>query len=134
MLIKYFFFNLSRHQTQSTTNTKIQATSKDLKRLTVVVRHGDKLQRLQVEKLTEEFRNVVEYYSRSQKVCLHMFTHTTILIEYAHLSFKRTRRTFPKNIDHFRVYLKHDMRNKTHCIIIRDFIFKPSYSYLLCEQ
>lgn len=55
------------HQIQSTTNSKIQATSKDLQRLTVVVRHGDKHQRLQVEKLTSEFRDVVEHYSRSQK-------------------------------------------------------------------
>jgi len=55
------------HQIQSTTNGKIQTTSKDLQRLTVVVRHGDKQQRLQVEKLTSDFKNVVEMYSTSQK-------------------------------------------------------------------
>ncbi|KAG4065321.1 hypothetical protein HA402_012763 [Bradysia odoriphaga] len=55
------------HQIQSTTNGKIQTTSKDLQRLTVVVRHGDKQQRLQVEKLTSDFKNVVEMYSSSQK-------------------------------------------------------------------
>lgn len=65
LLIIFFF----RHQIQTTTNIKIQTTSKDLQRLTVVVRHGDKQQRLQVEKLTSDFRNVVEYYSKSQKVC-----------------------------------------------------------------
>lgn len=54
---------------QSTTNSKILATSKDLQRLTVVVRHGDKQQKLQVEKLTSDFRNVVEAYSTSQQVC-----------------------------------------------------------------
>lgn len=58
-----------RHQIQSTTNVKIQTTSKDLQRLTVVVRHGFKQQRLQVEKLTSDFKNVVEMYSSSQKVC-----------------------------------------------------------------
>jgi len=55
------------HQIQSTTNLKIQTTSKDLQRLTVVVRHGDKQQKLQVEKLTSDFRNVVETYSASQQ-------------------------------------------------------------------
>lgn len=66
---KYCLSIFFRHQIQTTTNIKIQTTSKDLQRLTVVVRHGDKQQRLQVEKLTSDFRNVVEYYSKSQKVC-----------------------------------------------------------------
>ena len=35
----------------------------------MVVRHGDKQQKLQVEKLTSDFRNVVEAYSTSQQVC-----------------------------------------------------------------
>lgn len=73
----YFYFFLNRHQIQSTTNAKIQTTSKDLQRLTVVVRHGDKQQRLQVEKLTSDFRNVVEFYSKSQKV-----TNRTIIFLY----------------------------------------------------
>lgn len=34
----------------------------------MVVRHGDKQQKLQVEKLTSDFRKVVEIYSASQQV------------------------------------------------------------------
>lgn len=44
-------------------------TNKDLQRLTVVVRRGDKQQKLQVEKLTSDFRDIVERYSTSQQVC-----------------------------------------------------------------
>lgn len=41
-----------------------------MQRLTVVVRHGDKQQKLQVEKLTSDFRKIVEIYSASQQVCV----------------------------------------------------------------
>lgn len=36
----------------------------------MVVRHGDKQQKLQVEKLTSDFRKIVEIYSASQQVCM----------------------------------------------------------------
>ncbi|XP_055923944.1 syntaxin-12 [Eupeodes corollae] len=55
------------HHLQSQTNIRIQTTSKDLQRLTAVVRHADKQQKLKQEKLTNEFRQVVEKYSESQQ-------------------------------------------------------------------
>lgn len=55
------------HHLQSQTNIRIQTTSKDLQRLTAVVRHADKKQKLKQEKLTNEFRQVVEKYSESQQ-------------------------------------------------------------------
>lgn len=57
-----------RHQIQASTNEKVLATKKDLQRLTVVVRHGDKQQKLQVERLTSDFQKVVEMYSACQQV------------------------------------------------------------------
>lgn len=54
-------------QLQVTTNQVITITSKDLHRLTAVVRRGDKQQKLQVEKLTSDFKMVVEKYSASQQ-------------------------------------------------------------------
>lgn len=55
-------------QLQVTTNQIITITSKDLHRLTAVVRRGgDKQQKLQVEKLTSDFKMVVEKYSLSQQ-------------------------------------------------------------------
>lgn len=59
--------NFPAHKVRSETNKKIQATSKDLQRLTSLVRRGDKQQKLQVEKLTSDFRTVVEKYSASEK-------------------------------------------------------------------
>lgn len=70
-LFPQFFFScvaFSRHQIQMTTNEKVLATKKDLQRLTVVVRHGDKQQKLQVERLTSDFQKVVEIYSACQQV------------------------------------------------------------------
>lgn len=57
-----------RHQIQTATNEKVLATKKDLQRLTVVVRHGDKQQKLQVERLTSDFQKIVEIYSACQQV------------------------------------------------------------------
>lgn len=56
------------HDIQTGTNQRISSTSKDLQRLTVVVRRGDKQQKLQVEKLTSDFTHVVQMYSKSQQV------------------------------------------------------------------
>ncbi|KAH8256085.1 syntaxin-12 [Drosophila bipectinata] len=55
------------HSINMKTNARIQTTSQDLQRLQAVVRHGDKQQRLQLEKLTQEFQGVVEKYSSTQK-------------------------------------------------------------------
>uniref|UniRef100_A0A182M4P8 t-SNARE coiled-coil homology domain-containing protein n=1 Tax=Anopheles culicifacies TaxID=139723 RepID=A0A182M4P8_9DIPT len=52
---------------QTGTNQRIATTTKDLQRLTVVVRGGDKQQKLQVEKLTSDFKQVVQFYSKSQQ-------------------------------------------------------------------
>ncbi|XP_055594285.1 syntaxin-7 [Uranotaenia lowii] len=56
------------HDIQTGTNQRISTTSKDLQRLTVVVRGGDKQQKLQVEKLTSDFTHVVQMYSKSQQI------------------------------------------------------------------
>lgn len=53
---------------QASSNAKIETTKEDLKRLTAVVRHGEKQQKLQVEKLTSDFCKIVEMYSTSQQV------------------------------------------------------------------
>lgn len=64
----FHVFFLFRHQIQTATNEKVLATKKDLQRLTVVVRHGDKQQKLQVERLTSDFQKIVEIYSACQQV------------------------------------------------------------------
>uniref|UniRef100_U5EIB6 Putative snare protein pep12/vam3/syntaxin 7/syntaxin 17 n=1 Tax=Corethrella appendiculata TaxID=1370023 RepID=U5EIB6_9DIPT len=56
------------HAVQTTTNQKITTTTKDLHRLSQIVRHGDNIQKLQVERLTADFKYVVEIYSKSQQV------------------------------------------------------------------
>lgn len=55
------------HVTQLSTNQIIAQTTKDLHRLTVVVRKGDKQQKLQVDKLTSRFKEAVQTYSAKQK-------------------------------------------------------------------
>lgn len=56
------------HTLQMNTNQKVTETSKDLKRLSALVRGGDKQQKLEVDRLTYEFKTIVEKYSRSQQV------------------------------------------------------------------
>ncbi|XP_058834040.1 syntaxin-12-like [Topomyia yanbarensis] len=56
------------HEIQTGTNQRISTTSKDLQRLTIVVRRGDKQQKLQVEKLTSDFTHVVQMYYKNQQV------------------------------------------------------------------
>lgn len=64
------------HVTQLSCNQIVSQTAKDLQRLTVVVRKGDKQQKLQAEKLTGDFRDAVQCYSRLQKqVAEKMKTH-----------------------------------------------------------
>ncbi|KZC03865.1 PREDICTED: syntaxin-12 [Dufourea novaeangliae] len=53
--------------TQLSTNQVVAQTSKDIARLTVLMRRGDKQQKLQIEKLTTDFKDAVERYSEMQK-------------------------------------------------------------------
>ncbi|XP_029048052.1 syntaxin-12 isoform X1 [Osmia bicornis bicornis] len=55
------------HVTQLSTNQIITQTSKDIARLTVLMRRGDKQQKLQIEKLTTDFKDAVQRYSDMQK-------------------------------------------------------------------
>jgi len=68
----YIFFSflshLSRHVTQLSTNQVVTQTSKDIARLTVLMRRGDKQQKLQIEKLTTDFKDALQRYSDMQKV------------------------------------------------------------------
>lgn len=54
--------------TQQTTNQTVTQTSKDIARLTVLMRGGDKQQKLQIEKLTNDFKDAVQKYSDMQRV------------------------------------------------------------------
>ncbi|KAJ2954647.1 hypothetical protein O0L34_g2942 [Tuta absoluta] len=55
------------HDTQQTVNGSVSATARDIQRLGVVVRRGDKPQKLQVERLTQAFRDALAKYSAVQK-------------------------------------------------------------------
>ncbi|XP_044011603.1 syntaxin-12 [Aphidius gifuensis] len=55
------------HVTQTTTNSVVTPTSKDIARLTVLMRRGDKQQKLQIEKLTADFKDALSRYSDMQK-------------------------------------------------------------------
>lgn len=55
------------HLTQTTTNSVVSPTSKDIARLTVLMRRGDKQQKLQIEKLTADFKDALSRYSDMQK-------------------------------------------------------------------
>lgn len=68
-------FYTHSQQIQSSTNSKIKMTSKDLQRLTIVVRRGDKQQKLQVEKLTNDFKMIFEMFIQSQQVIKNEFFH-----------------------------------------------------------
>jgi len=63
-----FLSHLSRHVTQLSTNQVVTQTSKDIARLTVLMRRGDKQQKLQIEKLTTDFKDALQRYSDMQKV------------------------------------------------------------------
>lgn len=56
------------HNVQMNTNQKVTETSKDLKRLSTLTRGGDKQQKLEVDRITSEFKNIVEKYSKSQQI------------------------------------------------------------------
>lgn len=55
------------HVTQLSTNQVVTQTSKDIVRLTVLMRRGDKQQKLQIEKLTTDFKDALQRYSDMQK-------------------------------------------------------------------
>lgn len=63
------FFPLCYSQeSQSKTNGIIIQTTKDIQRLTAIVKRGDKKQKLHVDKLTTNFKEVIQMYSTIQKV------------------------------------------------------------------
>ncbi|KAL0819282.1 hypothetical protein ABMA28_008522 [Loxostege sticticalis] len=55
------------HECQQSVNACVSATARDLQRLGVVVRRGDKPQKLQVERLTQAFKDALARYSSVQK-------------------------------------------------------------------
>lgn len=66
-LLSFYLFFI-RHVTQLSTNQVVTQTSKDIARLTVLMRRGDKQQKLQIEKLTTDFKDALQRYSDMQKV------------------------------------------------------------------
>lgn len=65
ILISLFFY---RHVTHVSCNDIVAQTTQELARLTEVVRRGNKQQKLQSERLREEFSEAVTNYGRAQKV------------------------------------------------------------------
>lgn len=57
-----------RHVTQLSTNQVVTQTSKNIARLTILMKRGDKQQKLQIEKLTTDFKDALQRYSDVQKV------------------------------------------------------------------
>ncbi|XP_023164188.2 syntaxin-12-like [Drosophila hydei] len=55
------------HSINSKTNELVEITSDDLRRLQARLRHGDRQQKLQLERLTSEFQHVLVKYSEQQK-------------------------------------------------------------------
>ncbi|XP_014208651.1 syntaxin-12 [Copidosoma floridanum] len=55
------------HVTQMSTNEVVSQTLKDIARLTFLMRRGDKEQKLQIEKLTSEFKHALQKYSEMQR-------------------------------------------------------------------
>ncbi|XP_013147522.1 PREDICTED: t-SNARE domain-containing protein 1 [Papilio polytes] len=55
------------HDSQQNVNGSVSATARDIQRLGVIVRRGDKPQKLQVERLTQAFRDALEKYTTVQK-------------------------------------------------------------------
>ncbi|TDG44460.1 hypothetical protein AWZ03_009097 [Drosophila navojoa] len=55
------------HNINSETNERIESTSRDFKRLQVVLRNGDRQQRLQLERIKSDFQHVLEKYSAQQR-------------------------------------------------------------------
>lgn len=79
----------SRHVTQLSTNQVVTQTSKDIARLTVLMRRGDKQQKLQIEKLTSDFKDALQKYSDMQRVNIKIFSTVfyTVLSFFDHAHF-----------------------------------------------
>ncbi|KAL4717102.1 hypothetical protein ACJJTC_016989 [Scirpophaga incertulas] len=55
------------HESQQSVNACVSATARDLQRLGILVRRGDKPQKLQVERLTQAFQEALATYCNVQK-------------------------------------------------------------------
>ncbi|KAJ8675266.1 hypothetical protein QAD02_011052 [Eretmocerus hayati] len=55
------------HVAQLSTNQVVTQTSKHIARLTILMRRGDKQQKLQIEKLTNDFKDALQKYSDMQR-------------------------------------------------------------------
>ncbi|KRG06465.1 uncharacterized protein Dmoj_GI11755, isoform B [Drosophila mojavensis] len=55
------------HNINSEANERIENTSRDVKRLQVMLRHGDRQQKLQLERIKSDFQHVLEKYSAQQR-------------------------------------------------------------------
>jgi t-SNARE domain-containing protein 1 len=73
------------------TNQIVAQTTRDLQRLTAVVRRAGKTQRLQVERLTAEFKEAVQRYGQAQKVCILTFKLCFLLDSYCFTQQMATR-------------------------------------------
>jgi hypothetical protein len=51
----------------------VTQTSKNIARLTVLMRRGDKQQKLQIEKLTNDFKDALQKYSDMQRVSQNIY-------------------------------------------------------------
>ncbi|KAH9643966.1 hypothetical protein HF086_004227 [Spodoptera exigua] len=74
------------HDTQQTVNGSVSATARDIQRLGVVVRRGDKPQKLQVERLTQAFTEALAKYSSVQKARLVQFETSMLLEKEAYIN------------------------------------------------
>lgn len=77
MLILLIFVYFS-HVSQLSTNQIIGVTTKDVLRLNMIVRKGDKQQKLQVDKLSNDFKESVARYSSFQVVSILFFSCVSI--------------------------------------------------------
>ncbi|XP_057341360.1 syntaxin-7 [Microplitis mediator] len=58
--------------TQRTTNNIVTQTSRDIARIAVLMKRGDKEQKLQIEKLTTDFKDALRRYSDMQQTVLQL--------------------------------------------------------------
>ncbi|XP_034482941.1 syntaxin-7 isoform X2 [Drosophila innubila] len=86
-------FRKGLHTTNTNTNARVEITTKKLQRLKAIVCHGDRVQKLQLEKLTEEFQKIVEKYSAQQKRISQATQQSYQLAAEAELQARRTAKT-----------------------------------------
>ena len=63
-----------RHVTQLSANQIVNATTRDLHKLKILTQKGQKAQKLQAEKLMDNFKEAVAQYSSIQKVRSRIFS------------------------------------------------------------